>query len=71
MCTEQNSTQTIAQDKKQTNILGLLVCQYELEDADTCPSLSLPVVGFWVQLLQRIKSFGCVVELAHLKHSML
>lgn len=50
-----------------TNILGLLVCQYELKDADTCPSLAFPVVGARVQFLQCIKRFGCIVELAHLK----
>lgn len=53
--------------EKETNILGLLVCQYELEDADTRPPLAFPVVGAWVQFLQCIKRFGCIVELAHLK----
>lgn len=57
----------IAAQEKETNILGLLVCQYELEDADTCPSLAFPIVGAWVQFLQCIKCFGCIVELAHLK----
>lgn len=54
-------------EEKETNVLRLLVGQYELEDADTCASLALPVVGFWVQFLQSIKRFSCIVELAHLK----
>ena len=63
MCNNNN----ITAQKEETNILGLLVCQYELEDANTCSSLAIPVVGAWVQFLQCIKRFGCVVELAHLK----
>lgn len=49
------------------NLLGLLVCQDELKDADTCPPFALPVIGTGVQFLQSIKGFGCVVELTHLK----
>lgn len=59
-------TKTTPQERE-TNILGLLVCQYELKDADTRPSFPLPVVGGWVQLLQCIKGLRCVVELTHLK----
>lgn len=66
MCNDKIKTHVIAQEKE-TNILGLLVCQYELEDADTRPSLAFPVVGAWVQFLQCVKRFGCIVELAHLK----
>lgn len=56
--------------EEEKNILGLLVCQYELKDADTCPPFAIPVIGAWVQLLQGIKCFGRIVELAHLKQHM-
>lgn len=53
--------------EKETNVLGLFVCQYELENANAGPPFALPVVGAWVQLLQGIEGFSCIVELAHLK----
>lgn len=57
----------ISRQEEEKHILGLLVCQDELKDADTCPSFTLPVIRGRVQLLQSIKRFGSVVELAHLK----
>ncbi len=66
-CVMIKSRPKVIAQENEVNILGLLVCQYELEDANTRPSLAFPVVGAWVQFLQCIKRFGCIVELAHLK----
>ena len=42
-------------------------CYDLLKYSHTRTSLSLPVLRIWVQPLQNIKSFCCIVELAHLQ----